>query len=230
MIYCISDIHGYPFPQVRLLLRQAGFCKTDFLYVLGDVIDRGPDGVRLLRWMLRQENVKLILGNHEEMLLQCAFLFEGAGDASTDTPERTAALEAWKQNGAQPTIAGMKALPADERDRVLAYLRAAPLYDSVRAGGRDFLLTHSGLRHFYRWRRMADYSADDLLWNRPDADTRYFEDLTVVFGHTPTLRYGEAYAGRILKTPTWINIDAGIGFGYAPALLRLDDLRAFYLE
>ena len=49
----------------------------DFLYILGDVVDRNGDGgVEMLCWLLEQSNVQLILGNHEAMLLSCAFVFE----------------------------------------------------------------------------------------------------------------------------------------------------------
>ena len=41
MIYVISDLHGYPFDKFMALLKKAGFSENDFLYVLGDVVDRG---------------------------------------------------------------------------------------------------------------------------------------------------------------------------------------------
>lgn len=40
----MSDLHGYP-------LEKAGFSDDDFLYILGDVIDRNGDGgVEMLCW------------------------------------------------------------------------------------------------------------------------------------------------------------------------------------
>ena len=57
------------------LLDKAGFGERDFLFVLGDVIDRGEHGVELLRWISRQPNVQLILGNHEAMMLACSAAF-----------------------------------------------------------------------------------------------------------------------------------------------------------
>ena len=35
--------------------------------------------------------------------------------------------------------------------------------------------------------------------------------------------------GKILRTETWIDIDVGVPYGNSPALLRLDDLKEFYL-
>jgi len=41
MTYAVSDIHGC-YDKYRELLRVIRFCPKDTLYVLGDVIDRGP--------------------------------------------------------------------------------------------------------------------------------------------------------------------------------------------
>lgn len=77
MIYVTSDLHGYPLEKYKKLLDNAKFSQDDFLYLLGDVIDRNGDGgVAMLCWLLEQPNVQLILGNHEAMLLSCEFVFD----------------------------------------------------------------------------------------------------------------------------------------------------------
>ena len=40
MIYVTSDLHGYPLKKFREMLSKVGFSDDDFLFVLGDVIDR----------------------------------------------------------------------------------------------------------------------------------------------------------------------------------------------
>ena len=64
MIYAISDIHGC-FEQYQAMLQEISFSSRDTLYVLGDVIDRGPDGIRILQDMMLRSNVLPLLGNHE---------------------------------------------------------------------------------------------------------------------------------------------------------------------
>ena len=83
MIYVTSDLHGYPLHDFFQLLDKAKFSDSDDLIVLGDVIDRNGDGgIAMLRWMLQQANVRMILGNHEAMLLSCRFLFDAITDES----------------------------------------------------------------------------------------------------------------------------------------------------
>lgn len=59
---------------------------------------------------------------------------------------------------------------------------------------------------------------------------KYFEDVISVFGHTPTGLFGSQYRGRVIKTPTWIDVDTGAASGLNPMLLRLDDLQEFYID
>lgn len=77
MIYVISDLHGFSLKKFKMLLRKARFLDNDFLYILGDVIDRNGDGgVELLCWIMEQKNIKFILGNHESMLLKNPILLK----------------------------------------------------------------------------------------------------------------------------------------------------------
>ena len=61
MIYAISDIHGC-FAQYQAMLREISFSSRDTLYVLGDVIDRGPDGIRILQDMMLRSMCSLCSG------------------------------------------------------------------------------------------------------------------------------------------------------------------------
>ena len=231
MIYVTSDLHGYPLEAFQKLLASAGFCDEDYLFVLGDVIDRGEEGVHLLRWMAEQPNVQLILGNHEAMLLRCAFLFKEAESAEELTPEDMEELALWRSNGADHTLEAFRQLlytKPDVMEGILDYLNDAPLYDYVNVNGRQFILVHAGLGNFSADKPFHRYEPEELLWERPGLDTRYFAEATVIFGHTPTYHYGEAYRGKAVKTDTWICIDTGAAAGGKPMLLRLDDMAEFY--
>lgn len=233
MIYATSDLHGYSLPDFLRLLDRAHFSNSDFLFVLGDVVDRNGDGgIAMLEWMMLQPNVQLILGNHEAMLLSCDFLFQEITEdlVSRLNLDQISLMMNWMQNGAEPTLNALHTLRRRDPEALfdlLDYLKDAPLYDMVTAGGRDFLLVHSGLGHFRKDKPLSDYEAHDLLWHRPTPDERYFDDVMTILGHTPTAFYGTP--NRMFQTPTWVDIDTGAGSGYPPMLLRLDDLQPFYV-
>jgi serine/threonine protein phosphatase 1 len=235
MIYVTADLHGYPLKKFLNLLDRAGFGDGDFLFVLGDVIDRGSDGAALLRWLTEQPNVQLILGNHEAFLLSCDYLFQPVTDESLEQldPEKLRMLTIWKKNGADPTLSGLKKILKSEpevMEGILDYLRDAPLYDTVEAGGKTYILVHGGLGNFRPDRPLSDYTPHELLWTRPTLDTRYFDNATVIFGHTPTVFFGEEFAGKALHGHGWICIDSGAAMGGSPMLLRLDDEKEFYIH
>jgi len=232
-IYVTSDLHGYPLEKFKDLLCKAKFRNEDYCFVLGDVIDRGPDGVKILQWLMDQPNIQLILGNHEAMLLACKSMIEKKMSGREDelNSQEMMICANWLQNGGTSTLEALMKLDAEEIGYIIEFLEEAPLYDGVSIGDKEYILTHSGFDNFDKDRDLDDYKADELLWNRPDISDEYFDDAITVFGHTPTMYYGEEYEGRMLVTDTWIDIDTGAATdGGSPMLLRLNDMKEFYAE
>ncbi len=64
MDYCVSDIHGY-YDLFCRLLDKIKFGGGDKLFVLGDIIDKGPNSIRLAKLLFSMPNVCCIAGNHE---------------------------------------------------------------------------------------------------------------------------------------------------------------------
>jgi len=233
MIYVSSDLHGCSPTQFRQLLDRAGFRDEDFLFILGDVIDRGPHGAELLLWLSQQSNMQLIMGNHEAFMLSCSFLFWEVTEKNLAqiTPEHLMLAESWMRNGGGPTIQGFQNLlrkDSESAKGIMDYLRDAPLYESLRVNGRDFVLVHSGLDNFHPERPLSDYKPAELLLARPTLQTRYYSDATVIFGHTPTQHLSPDHHRQALCTESWICIDTDAASGHIPMLLRLEDLKEFY--
>lgn len=71
--YALGDIHGYkePYDTALQILKP-----EDSLVLLGDVIDRGPNGIAILQDLIRKKvntpesNITFILGNHEKMMFE----------------------------------------------------------------------------------------------------------------------------------------------------------------
>ena len=235
MIFATSDLHGYPLDSFLRLLEKAGFSPSDRLYVIGDVIDRNGDGgVAMLRWMKRQENVTLIRGNHEAMMLDYGFMFTGDVDLTALRKlniRQQHDLMLWHENGCLATFENLNRLREEDPEEladVLDYVRSAPLYAEAAVPMKRFVLVHGGLRDFSPEKGLEEYSAEDLVWTRPSVNERYWEDRLVILGHTPTQYYGEK--GRMFVTDTWVDIDTGAAAGGSPMLLRLDDMCPFYAE
>ncbi len=68
MEYCISDIHGN-YDLFCRLMDKISFSDADVLYVAGDIVDKGADGIRLLKLLFSLPNVRVVLGNHEHVFL-----------------------------------------------------------------------------------------------------------------------------------------------------------------
>ena len=232
MIYVSSDWHGTAPDKIKALLDGAGFGKDDFLFVLGDVIDRGKHGVELLKYMMRQPNIELILGNHEAMMLSCSFLFDEVTDESVRdfNALKMKKLATWQYNGAEPTINALSKESHAMREAILDYLYDAPMWDSVEVGGQNYLLVHGGLGDYRKDRPIEDYSETELVWTRPTLSTVYSRDFITIVGHTPTLIHSKEYRNRIIKTDTWWDIDTGAACGCAPMVLCLDTLKEYYIE
>lgn len=64
MIYTMSDVHG-EYEKYAAMLEKIRFSREDTLFVLGDVVDRGPEPVSVLLDMASRDNVHLLKGNHE---------------------------------------------------------------------------------------------------------------------------------------------------------------------
>ena len=42
---------------VREMLKKIQFSDNDVLYILGDLIDRGPDGIKIIQDVMKRNNV-----------------------------------------------------------------------------------------------------------------------------------------------------------------------------
>ena len=230
MIYAMSDIHGC-FDQYQAMLSEIQFKSTDTLYILGDVIDRGPDGIKILQDMNGRSNVIPILGNHEFTAVVCLpWLMEEVTDQSLAKLDDTqlAALSEWITNGGGPTLRSLQQLSQEEREDILEYIREMELYAEVEAGGRSFVLAHSGLDNFAPDKPLDSYDLQDFLFGRPKPEAVYYPDKILVFGHTPTRLLGGQ--DRIFRRGTMIGIDCGCVFeGGRLGCLCLDTLEEFYV-
>ena len=62
--FIIGDIHGC-FTELQELLDKAGILDDDLIIALGDIVDRGPDSVKVLDFFCNHPTRLSLMGNHE---------------------------------------------------------------------------------------------------------------------------------------------------------------------
>ncbi len=102
----ISDIHG-SYDAYMKMLEKIQFSEKDTLYVLGDILDRGPHPIKTILDLMKRPNVSCVAGNHEYMAVSCLqFLLKEITEQNLEklNPDILAMLLTWQQNGADSTI------------------------------------------------------------------------------------------------------------------------------
>lgn len=215
------------------LLNIINLKEEDTLYVLGDILDRGPNPIKVLKKLMGMPNVICIVGNHEIMALECLeFLSKEITDTSLEEldKEMLENLVTWQYNGSSTTIKEFKELNEESRNDVIEYIKDFLVYDKLTIEGREFLLVHAGLGNFSPDKDIEDYSLHDLVWKRADYNVHYFDDVYVISGHTPTQTIeGNPNPGFIYKNNNHIAIDCGAHYpGGRLAAICLDTMEEFY--
>ena len=171
LTYFVSDIHGHHELFMKFL-SKINFSIGDVMYVLGDIIDKGHDSIKLIKYMMSASNIHCIMGNHEHMLLS----------------EYYALMEESPENFDEVLNALQRRFSDDEplTFEMLDWLESLPYYIE----GEDFIAVHAGV----------PTDEDGFLINPADAlpeqlvFDRLFKEPTfapkgekcVIFGHTPT--------------------------------------------
>ncbi len=230
-IYVMSDIHG-EYDKYIKMLELIGFSDEDELYVLGDVIDRGEEPVKVLSDMASRPNVYPIVGNHELMAMAVldTILKEVTENSVREFDSNIMlGLMEWMENGGETTLKQLKKLSNSKRLDLLDYLSEFSPCEVVDVGEKTFILVHSTLGNFSPDKKLRDYQLHELAEIRADYDRRLFDDesIFIVSGHTPTqFINGKA---EIYHSCNNIDIDCGATFGGKLACLRLDDMKEFYV-
>jgi len=120
-VYAVGDIQGCYKPLKKLLKKVQFNPEKDVLWCVGDLVNRGPDSLKVLRYLKSLGDACVcVLGNHDLHLLG-----QGAGER----PYRRDTLQ--------------KILAAPDRDELLDWLRYRPLLHHDE--GLGWCMVHAGL-------------------------------------------------------------------------------------
>lgn len=131
-IYVLSDVHGHK-AALDEALGLASPGDSDAIYVLGDMVDRGPEPLGVIQLVRSLPNAHVLMGNHERMLVD---ILRETGDMDSFT---------WALNGGVATALGLDALDKDELAELVDWVEALPLFDVVDTATRRYILVHAGI-------------------------------------------------------------------------------------
>lgn len=204
--YVISDIHGC-FDQFMAIMDRIELTPNDRMYVIGDVIDRGPKSGDMVNWVVneRPSNVTMMLGNHEMMMLE---------DCHDPGSMHLRFMSDWAFNGGAETAEQMEELSEATRVAFFDICREEALdsttveYIGDDGKSRSVCLVHAGLAPSRKAKKSDDITEAmdttlefDKMWVRePWLMGDWRPPMDVIFGHTPTplladmllRRYGSA--------------------------------------
>lgn len=233
MTYVMSDLHG-DYEKYQKMLERIRFSDDDTLYILGDIVDRGPDPCKILYDMSMRPNVIPMMGNHEHMAEEIlrmtnVEITEESLQTNWNT-EMVYKIHQWYENGGYSTAKDFHKLSLDDREYILDYFTEFTFYEEITVAGRDFLLLHSGLPDFVPEKSIEDYSEILMLYAPTDYTRQYYTDRYLVTGHIPTFTIDPSYDGKIYRKNGHIALDCGVCHGKPLGCLRLDDFREFYVD
>lgn len=257
--YVIGDIHGCYEEFIALVGKIEKQDPAACFIIIGDIIDRGPDSIKMLRWAMDYCNkpegkFELILGNHEysKILFLERYLFwreDGLVNSMIDF---------CREGQDDPYLFG--SILVDEHisdEEIMQYYRffqSLPVYKELDVtiwGKRQhFIIVHGGLRLdflnkdetfkkstltkkglFYEARKDGHNTIDKIVWDRRSVTLKR---TIIIHGHTPTCD-DPNIDGRIEFGRKKVNVDCGCVYRSKEhpnanlAALRLEDLEEFYI-
>lgn len=231
MIYVMSDLHGC-YEKYNKMLSLVDLKENDTLYILGDIVDRGPDGIKILLDLIYRKNVVALRGNHDHKAgIMLNRLMKPKDSIARKQFEKQ--FRSWISDGGQPTYESFLRLEEEEQVIILNYIMAMPFYRKADVAGCQYLLAHT-VPEKEKMPVMPELcswcSGRDYILGEPDYDEVYFDDVTIVTGHTPTALIDKNFAGKIWKGNSHIAVDCGAVYGNPLGCICLDTMKEFYVE
>lgn len=212
--FVISDIHGMYDEFIELLNHWNS--ETSSLVLVGDLIDRGPDSLKVVRKAMelqqQHENVIVLQGNHDQMLSD-----------SMENPKEHLSLYL-NHNGGAPTLRSfvdnefkVEGAPVSDilyfiqtyRKKEIEFLKQGHLYYEF----GKVLFTHAG---FCSWmERWQDTTDNQFVWIRDHYKHKNNSGFVNVFGHTPTQLINKDQSNDVWVSADkmYIAIDGACAYG-----------------
>ncbi|CAN5158879.1 metallophosphoesterase family protein [soil metagenome] len=168
--WAISDVHGCA-KTFKQLLDRLELQPDDYLYLLGDYINKGPRSKKVLKTIIKLKEdghkIRCLMGNHEDLLLRAL--------------EDPLLIPMFNQHGGKETLKSFKVKSINDiPTEYINFFHSLEYYIEL----EDFVLVHSTL-NFLDKNPFTDRHA--MLWTKGNriipAKIQYRR---IIHGHTPT--------------------------------------------
>ena len=204
-IFILGDIHGCNKMMMDALKLAEYNAKTDYVFCVGDLIDRGPENLEVLAKFLYNPRFRAVRGNHDQFMI--------GGDYIN-----------WQYNGG---MWAFEKLDTDTIEQIAGDMNnKLPVFMTIQHRGKRFGLVHAGVPFKYKvqgnevitpnWDNIIDTIEDDkhpeflvepYLWDRDVIQEVCFN--LVKAGLTNGHPYFDRYAG--FKDELTVNVPPVLG-------------------
>lgn len=223
--YFISDIHG-EYNLFIKLLKKINFNNNDTLYICGDIIDKGKDSVKLIKFISNQKNIFAIMGNHEYTFAQYV----------------KSIVEIYGKNNQEDIMKKIEGYFPYSTEQLsqqdILYILDLPYYIET----DEFICIHAGLeivnnKIIPMERQDHNYMVYDRRFKNSTFDPI---NKTILFGHTPC--FYDQINGKFIKTLkdncndnnflsyAKIRLDTGVSHIRMLGVLRKEDMEEIYIK
>ncbi len=223
-ILVTSDIHGH-LSYLKKVLEKASFCDDDILFIVGDMIEKGPENIETLRYIMdlcKQGNVIPLIGNVDAYRLKLIHeLSEENVDGfynyilnlrqwvGTSFYEELANECGYRINSPEDVLLSKQVVISHFKDE-FEFIAGLPTVVET----QNYIFVHGGLREKQVseniGKRVLELTKFDAFAERtPDIFEKY-----VIAGHWPVVLYGSDIPQMnpiIDRNKRIISIDGGCG-------------------
>ena len=181
--WVIPDIHGCINTLRALIEDMIKPSKHDWLYFLGDYIDRGPDSKAVIDYLMNLQyedyNIRTLLGNHEDYLIK-SYEEEVNLKSLFGIKYKNRKKKEWLFHGGKETMASFNCEDLkDFPQEYLEWMKNLEYYIEL----ENYFLVHAGF----------NFNADDpfqdkesMLWVRDyEIDASKIKNKRIIHGHVP---------------------------------------------
>ena len=169
-VWVIGDIHGYN-ETFDALIKKLCLSEQDIILCLGDLIDKGPNSLKVLETVKESSQIFSIRGNHEEMM------------RLSISPEHGRMMKSWLKYGGLITL---ESFSNDEKERIKEARKWLPFIENLPTEIvlEKYRIVHAG---YDDSKPIDEQNNQQKMWGRTifQIEKSLDNNRQIIVGHTP---------------------------------------------